>query len=66
MKKNKLLKEIQSVLTPKLYNIDKGTATEMELFIVKECLGFISLVKYSSLSEKDIKKLWDKSGFQYR
>jgi len=66
MKKNKLLKEIQYVITPKLHNINKGTATEMELSIVKECLGFISLIKHSSLSKKDIKKLWDRSGLLYR
>jgi len=64
--KNKLIEEIQSVIIPKLYNINKGTATEMELFIVKECLGFISLIKYSSLSKKEIKRLWDGSGLLYR
>lgn len=59
---DRLFEEISCVLAPKLWNIQRGTATEREKQIAKECLGYLSLIKHSSLSAKEIKSLWDSSG----
>jgi hypothetical protein len=64
--KDKLIKEINSVLAPKLFNIKNKTATEREKSVVQECLGFLSLINHSSLSINEIKKLWDKSNLKFQ
>jgi hypothetical protein len=61
----KLLKEIEAVVTPKLWNIRNGTATEMEKRVVSECLGFRSLILFSCLGIRKIKRLWEKSNLRY-
>ena len=63
---DKLVVEINNVLAPKLFNIKQGTATERERQVASECMGFISLIKFSCLDSKEIKRLWEKSelGFQ--
>jgi len=58
--------EINSVFVPKLFNIEHGTATERERQVVAECLGFISLIKFSCLPLKDIKRLWENSGLKFQ
>lgn len=61
-----IIKEIEEVMVPKLFNIEHGSATEREIQVVKECQGFISLLRYSCLREADIKQLWDNSGLKYQ
>ena len=61
-----LVSEINSVVVTKLYNIKNGTATEREKQVVFECLGFINLLKFSVLSVKDIKNLWESSGLKFQ
>lgn len=62
----KLIAEINFVLAPKLFNIEKGTATERERHIASECLGFLSLIKFSCLSINQVKQLWEKSGLKFQ
>ena len=61
----KLLKEIEAVVTPKLWNIRNGTATEKEKQVVRECSGFRSLVLFSCLSIREIKRMWERSNLGY-
>ena len=56
-----LKQEINSVAGPKLFNIQHGTANEREWEIYEECMGFVSLIKYSVLSTRQIKEIWDRS-----
>jgi len=51
-----------------VYNIaqDLATVTEIEKQISKECLGFLSLLKYSSLPARKIKEIWGHSDLRYR
>lgn len=60
-----LINEIHGVIAPKKYNIEHGTATQAQIDIVKECLGFLSLVRFSALKTKTIKKLWEDSNLKY-
>lgn len=62
----KLLKEIHSTALPKLFNIENGTASEHEIFIYKECQGFIDLIRYSVMPVNEIKRLWDSSLLAYK
>ena len=62
----KLLKEIHNTASPKLYNIEHGTANESEIFVYKECLGFIDLIRYSVMPMSEIKRLWDASLLAYK
>lgn len=57
--RTKLLEEVNSVIRPKLFNINNKTASEREVEIVKECMGFRSLIMFSALTTKEIRKLWD-------
>jgi hypothetical protein len=61
----KLLKEIEIVAAPKLWNIQHGTATEKEKQVVRECSGFRSLVLFSCLSIREIKRMWERSNLGY-
>lgn len=61
----KLLTEIENTVAPKLFNINHGTASEMEKQIVQECLGFISIIKYSCLKPAEIRRIWDKTNLKY-
>ena len=63
---NPLVTEINSIIAPKLFNISHGTATDREMQVVAECLGFISLIKFSCLSLKDIKRLWESTGLKFQ
>ena len=56
-----LKQEINSVAGPKLFNIQNGTASERDWEIYEECMGFVSLIKYSILSTRQIKEIWDRS-----
>ena len=58
--------EINSVAGPKLFSIENGTANEREWDIYQECMGFVSLIKYSVLSTTQIKELWDNSMLAYK
>ena len=60
-----LLKEIEYVVAPKLFNINNGTASEMEKQIVQECLGYLSMIKYSCLKPAEIKRIWDNTNLAY-
>lgn len=61
----KLVKEIEDVVAPKLFNIKNGTASEMEKCIVQECLGYLSLIKFSCLKPSVIKRCWDSTNLKY-
>ena len=61
----KLLSEIEGVIAPKLFNINNGTASEMEKQIVQECLGYLSMIKYSCLKPAEIKRIWDNTNLAY-
>lgn len=58
--------EINEVVAPKLFNIKKQTATERERQVVAECLGFVSLIRYSVINIEDIKRLWEKSELKFQ
>lgn len=60
-----LIAEIHSTMMPKFYNIQNNVATTKEKQIVSECQGFLSLIKFSSLSTKEIKRLWEESSLKY-
>jgi len=62
----KLANEIYTVVSPKLFNVQNNTASEIEKQILKECLGFLSLIKYSSLPTRKIKEIWEYSDLRYR
>jgi hypothetical protein len=64
--RNKLLSEIESTVAAKLFNIQHGTATEREIWIVKQCSSFISLLNHSALTPKEIYRLWERSGLVYQ
>lgn len=61
----KLLEEINICVRWKLLNIQNGTATEKEKQTVQECLGYLSLIRYSCLKPAVIKRCWDNSGLAY-
>ncbi len=61
----KLLQEINNTIAPKLFNIQHGTASEMQKQIVSECLGFRSLILFSVLDIREIRRLWDKTNLAY-
>lgn len=63
---NKLLHEINNVVAPKIFNINNGTASRAEKSVVKECLGFRSLILYSVMSLAEIARQWEKSGLKYK
>lgn len=63
---NKILKEIEYTIAPKIWNYQHGTASEREIEIIKECLAFRSLILYSNLPIKEIKRLWENSGISYQ
>ncbi len=67
MKKSteKMIQEIYNTVSPKLFNIRNNTASEREMQVAKEALAYISLLKYSCLSEDEIKRLWDESNLAY-
>ncbi len=60
-----LLEEVNNVIRPKLFNINNGTASEREKQIVQECMGFRSLIMFSVLTTKEIRKLWDDSSLGF-
>lgn len=64
-KTEKLIKEIENVIVPKLFNIQHGTISKIEKDIVKECTGFLSLIKYSTMDISSIRNLWDRSNLKY-
>jgi hypothetical protein len=53
------------IINPKLFNIQHGTAIDMEVQIVRECMGFRSLVLFSVLDVKEIRRLWDRSNLAF-
>jgi riboflavin biosynthesis pyrimidine reductase len=61
----KLLDEIKNTIAPKLFNIQHGTASEMQKQIVSECLGFRSLIFFSVLDIREIRRLWDKTNLKF-
>lgn len=64
--RQQLLREIQYVVATKLWNIQRKTATEREIQTVKECLGFLSILNYSCLSDKDIQRAWNASNLKFQ
>ena len=64
--KDKLIEEIKYCIGSKIYNIQHNTATQREIQIAKECLGFFDLIKYSDLSIKEINELWKESQLIYQ
>jgi hypothetical protein len=60
-----LIKEIEIAVKPKLFNVNHGTASEMEMQIVQECLGYLSLIKFSCLKPAEIKRIWDKTNLKF-
>lgn len=56
---------IYTCVGPKLFNIEHGTASEREKQIVRECLGFLSLIQFSVLDINEIVKLWEDSNLAY-
>lgn len=65
-KREKLIFEINAVIAPKLFNIEHKTATEREIQVVRECLGFLSLLNFSILSVKEVKKIWETSEVRFQ
>ena len=63
---DKLLSEIASVAQPKLFNIEHGTATQREKQVYQECMGFLTMIRYSSLDLKEIKRIRDNSNLAYQ
>lgn len=61
----KMVEEIYDAVSPKLFNINNGTANEKEIQIAKECMAYISLLKYSCMDEREVKELWDKSNLAF-
>lgn len=61
----RLIEEIEGTITPKLFNIDHGTASEREKQVVQECLGFLSIIKYSRMKTAEVKQIWDESNLGY-
>jgi hypothetical protein len=60
-----LINEIQSVLAPRLYNIEHNTATRKDREIARECLGYLSLIKCSTLNTFAIKRIWENSYLKF-
>jgi hypothetical protein len=63
---NKLLSEIASVMQPKIFNIEHWTATIREKQVYQECVGFLSIIRHSSLDIKEIKRIRDESNLIYQ
>lgn len=63
---DKLLAEIANVAQPKLFNIEHGTATQREKQVYQECMGFLTMIRYSSLDLKEIKRIRDNSNLAYQ
>jgi hypothetical protein len=64
--REKLLQEIQEAMGAKLFSIQRGIASEREKQIVKECLGYVSLLNHSALTSREFYRLWEKSGLSYQ
>ena len=60
-----LIQEISAVIVPKMFNIKNGTATKQEQMVVFEAQGFLSLLRFSCLSVREIKEIWEKSSLRY-
>ena len=61
-----LLDEIQNTCGAKKFNLEHGTINEREKDVLSECLGFLSLISYSCMPIKEIKRIWDKSNLKYQ
>jgi hypothetical protein len=62
----KLLQEIQDTAGPKMFNVQRGTASKREVQIVKECQAYLCLLNHSVLTPKQVYLLWQKSGLVYQ
>lgn len=69
MKRNsireQIMENIAANIGTRLGNIERGTASEMDIDLVNEALGFKSLCLYSSATDESLKAAWDKSHLEY-
>ena len=61
----KLIKEINNTVVAKKWNMEHGTATQTEISIVKDALGYLSLLRFSCLSSRQVYELWSKTNLAY-
>ncbi len=61
----KILESINNNASFRLGNIQRGTGSLMDKYLVGEALGFRSLCLFSCLTDKEIKRLWDDSNLEY-
>jgi len=62
----KILESINRNGGARLGNVKNNTATKMGKQLLEEALGFRSLCLFSGLKDKELKRLWDNSGLEYK
>lgn len=62
----KILESINNKAGFRFLNVKNNTANSVDKELLNEALGFRSLCLFSVLSDQELKRLWDKSGLEYR
>ncbi len=63
--REKLIEEIGYTCRVRMSNVKNNTANRMDRQIVGECQGFLCLLNYSVLSDKEVWELWENSNLRF-